>query len=139
MNVGRASAVICITATMLIPIGVPAAPPTARATLNEVMLKIVDPASNGVFYIGRQAPKSDDEWKALQSQTLILSEIATSLMTPARALDTKQWIQDAKRLLDASNAAYAAANEKNVAAVEALNDQLRAACKTCHEHYFPKR
>jgi cytochrome c556 len=92
-----------------------------------------------VFYIGRQSPKNDDEWKTLQGQTLILSEIATSLMTPARALDKNQWIQDAKRLLDASNAAYAAANAKNVAAIEDLNDQLHTACKTCHEHYLPKR
>ena len=139
MNAGRASALICLTTALLVPIGVRGAPPAARATLNEVMVKIVDPASNGVFYIGRQPPQNDDEWKTLQGKALILSEIATSLMTPARAKDKKQWIQDAQRFLDASNAAYAAANAKDAAALEGLNDQLYEACRTCHEHYLPKR
>jgi cytochrome c556 len=117
-----------------------AAPETAtRAPLKDVMVKIVEPTSNAVFYIGRQAPKNDDEWKALQGQALTLSEIATSLMAPARAKDKQQWLQDAKLLLDASNSAYAAANAKNAAALEELNDQLYTACTTCHEHYMPKR
>ena len=103
------------------------------------MIKIVEPASNAVFYIGRQTPQNDDEWKALQGQALMLSEIATSLMTPARAKDKKQWVADAKLLLDASNAAYTAANAKNVTTLEELNDQLYTACATCHEHYLPKR
>jgi cytochrome c553 len=109
------------------------------APIKDVMSKIVEPASNAVFYIGRQAPKNDDEWKALQGQALMLSEVATSLMTPTRAKDKKQWMQDAKLLIDAGNAAYAAANAKNAVALEELNDQLYTACTTCHEHYLPKR
>ena len=117
-----------------------AAPPNvARVPLKDVMVKIIEPASNGVFYISRQPPKNDDEWKVLQGQALILSEIATSLVTPARAKDKQQWPQDAKLLLDAANAAYAAANAKNTTALEDLNDQLYTACTTCHEHYLPKR
>jgi cytochrome c553 len=112
---------------------------TARASLKYVMVKIIEPASNGVFYISRQPPKNDDEWKVLQGQALMLSEIATSLTTPARAKDKQQWMQDAKLLLDAANVAYAAANAKDTAALEDLNDQLYTACKNCHEHYFPKR
>jgi cytochrome c556 len=138
MNALRASLALLvagITASIAL-----AAPPTAaRAPLKDVMVKIVEPTSNAVFYIGRQPPKNDDEWKALQGQALTLSEIATSLMTPARAKDKQQWLQDAKLLLDASNAAYAAANAKNAAALEELNDQLYTACTTCHEHYMPKR
>ena len=103
------------------------------------MVKIVEPASNAVFYISRQTPKNDDEWKALQGQALMLNEIARSLTTPARAKDKQQWMQDAKLLLDASSAAYAAANAKNTAALEELNDRLYTACTTCHEHYLPKR
>jgi cytochrome c553 len=112
---------------------------TPRASLKDVMVKIIEPASNGVFYISRQPPKNDDEWKVLQGQALMLSEIATSLTTPARAKDKQQWMQDAKLLLDAADAAYTAANAKNTTALEDLNDQLYTACRTCHEHYFPKR
>ena len=117
-----------------------AAPSTAtRAPLKDVMVKVIEPASNGLFYISRQPPKNDDEWKVLQGQALVLSEIATSLGTPARAKDKQQWLQDAKLLLDAANAAYVAANAKNTTALEDLNDQLYTACTTCHEHYLPKR
>jgi len=124
----------------MLPAMVSAAPPAViRAPLKEVMVKIVEPASNAVFYVSRQPPTNDEEWKLLQGQALMLSEIASSLMTPARARDKKQWLQDAKLLLDASNAAYAAANSKNASALEDLNDQLYTACNTCHEHYLPKR
>jgi len=118
-----------------------AAPPTtiARAPLKDLMAKIVEPASNAVFYVSRQPPENEDQWKALQGQALILSEIATALMTPARAKDKQQWMHDAKLLRDAGNIAYAAANAKNVAALEELNEQLYTACTTCHEHYQPKK
>jgi len=140
MKACSAAVLARIATIVLLPIGVLAAPPLdTRAPLKDVMVKIVEPASNGVFYISRQPPKNDDEWKVLQGQALILSEIATSLTAPARAKDKQQWMQDAKLLLDAANAAYAAANAKNTAALEDLNDQLYTACKTCHEHYLPKR
>jgi cytochrome c553 len=113
--------------------------PVKITPLKDVMTKIVEPASNGVFYISRQPPQNDDQWKIVQGQALMLSEIATSLLTPVRAKDKKQWMEDAKLLLDASNAAYAAANAKNQSALEDLNDQLYTACTTCHEHYLPKR
>ena len=138
MNEHKASLVFLVAGSMSMIAS--AAPPIAtRAPLKDVMVKIVDPASNGVFYISRQPPKNDDEWKVLQGQALILSEIATSLTAPARAKDKQQWMQDAKLLLDAANVAYAAANAKNTTALEDLNDQLYTACKTCHEHYLPKR
>jgi hypothetical protein len=139
MNAPRAATLTCLTAAALLPAIAFTAPPTTGAPLKDVMVKIVEPASNAVFYISRQTPKNDDEWKALQGQALMLSEIATSLMTPARAKDKKQWPQDVKLLLDAANLAYAAANAKNTAALEDLNDQLYTACTTCHEHYLPKR
>jgi hypothetical protein len=140
MNALKTSSLRCLFAAVMLPTIALAAPPTAtRAPLKDVMVKIVEPASNAVFYISRQAPKNDDEWKALQGQALTLSEIAQSLLTSARAKDKQQWVQDAKLLLDAGNAAYAAANAKNTAALEDLNDQLYTACTTCHEHYLPKR
>ena len=116
-----------------------AAGPQSPGTLRDVMTKIVEPVSNAVFYISRDTPQDEEQWKILQGKALMLSEVAVSLMGPARAKDKKQWMADAQLLLDAGNAAYAAANKKDAAALENLNDQLYTACSTCHEHYLPKR
>jgi cytochrome c556 len=139
MNALKVSSLLCLAAITTSAIVLAAPPTAARAPLKDVMVKIVEPTSNAVFYIGRQPPKNDEEWKVLQGQALMLSEIATSLMTPVRAKDKQQWMHNAKLLLDASNAAYAAANAKNATALEELNDQLYTACTTCHENYLPKR
>jgi hypothetical protein len=136
----RPITVLAITTALCASYSLAAPPPaTAPASVKDLMAKIVEPASNAVFYVSRQPPENEDQWKALQGQALILSEIATTLMTPARAKDKQQWLRDAKLLRDAGNAAYAAASAKNVAALEELNEQLYTACTTCHEHYQPKK
>jgi cytochrome c553 len=129
---------ISIAAIACMPLTLLAAAPTP-VTVKDLMVKIVEPTSNAIFYVARQAPQNDDQWKELQGKALTLVEIANSLTSPKRAKDQKRWLQDAKLLIDTSNAAYTAANAKNQSALEDLNDQLYTACTTCHEHYLPKR
>jgi len=111
----------------------------SQVSIKDLMVKIVEPTSNAIFYISSEPPKTDAQWKTLQGQSLTLLEIANSLTSTGRAKDKKQWMQDAKLLIDAANTAYEAANAKNVAVLEELNDPLYTACTTCHEHYLPKR
>ncbi len=101
------------------------------------MVKIIYPASDAVFYIATREPKNDVEWGELQGKTLALAESANLLMMPGRARDQDRWMQDAKLLLDAGTAAYRAARRKDVAALEAVNDQLLTSCTSCHQHYRP--
>jgi cytochrome c553 len=126
---------------LAVALGLGASSPAAsqEPSLKDVMIQIVEPTSNAIFYISREPPQTDEQWKALQNQALMLLEVANSLTTPGRAKDKKQWVNDAKLLIDASRAAYAAATAKNIAALEDLNDPLYTACATCHEHYLPKR
>ena len=44
-------------------------------------------------------------------------------------------MEDAKLMLDAGRAAFRAAKAKDVAALDALNDQLYTSCTSCHQHY----
>jgi hypothetical protein len=46
-------------------------------------------------------------------------------------------MDDAKLMLDAGRAAFRAAKAKDVAALDALNDQLYTSCTSCHQHYRP--
>lgn len=112
--------------------------PTQRVgTMSELMVHLIYPTSDAVFYISSRTPKTDAEWATLQAQTLTLAESANLLMMRGRARDQDVWMQDAKLMLDAGMAAFRAAKAKDVAALEALSDQLLESCTSCHRHYRP--
>jgi hypothetical protein len=106
-------------------------------TMSELMVQILQPTSDAVFYISTRTPVTEAEWKALEAQTLTLAESANLLMMPGRARGRAQWMKDSKLLLDAGRTAFTAAKARDVAALEALNDQLYASCVTCHENFRP--
>jgi cytochrome c556 len=113
-------------------------PPTRNVgSMSELMVKIIYPTSDALFYIESRTPKTDAEWTALEGQALMLAESANLLMMPGRARDQKQWMADAKLMLDAGAAAVKAAKAKDVAAIAALSDQLMESCTTCHKNYRP--
>jgi len=105
--------------------------------MSDLMVKIIYPASDAIFYITTREPKTDAEWGELQGKALSVAESANLLMMPGRARDQDRWMQDAKLMLDAGTAAYRAARAKDVAALDALNDQLYNSCTSCHQHYRP--
>jgi len=113
-------------------------PPTRNvATMSDLMVKIIYPASDALFYIESRTPKTDSEWTALEGQALMVAESANLLMLPGRARDQKQWMADAKLMLEAGAAAATAAKAKDVAAIAALSDQLMESCTSCHKNYRP--
>jgi hypothetical protein len=105
-------------------------------SMSDLMVKMIYPTSDAVFYISTRTPRNDVEWNELQGKTLTLAESANLLMMPGRARDAR-WMDDAKLMLDAGSAAYRAARSRDVAALEALNDALYTSCVTCHRHYRP--
>jgi cytochrome c556 len=113
-------------------------PPTRNVgSMSDLMVKIIYPTSDALFYIESRTPKDDAEWNAFEGQMLMLAESANLLMMKGRARDQKQWMADAKLMLDAGALAVKAAKTKNVEAISALSDQLLESCTTCHKHYRP--
>jgi hypothetical protein len=113
-------------------------PPTRNiGTMSDLMVKIIYPASDALFYIESRTPKTDSEWTALEGQALMVAESANLLMMPGRARDQKQWMADARLMLDAGADAVAAAKKKDVEAIAALSDRLMESCTTCHKNYRP--
>ena len=104
-------------------------------TMSELMIKIIYPTSDPVFYITTRTPTTEAQWGELQAQTLMLAESANLLMMPVHARDQDRWMADAKLLREAGAAAFKAAKAKDLAALEALNEQLYQSCTTCHMHY----
>ena len=106
-------------------------------SMSDLMVKIIYPTSDALFYIESRTPTTDAEWNALEGQALMLAETANLLMMPGRARDQKQWMADSKLMLDAGAAAVKAVKSKNVEAISALSDQLLESCTSCHKHYRP--
>jgi len=106
-------------------------------TMKELMVDLIFPTSNEIFYVGRNEQKSEKDWMDLQKNALMLAETANVLMAENRARDKDRWMRDAKLLWEAGNKAYRASKAKDLDALKALNDELYEACQSCHEHYRP--
>ena len=114
-----------------------ASPGTARGgTISELMVHILYPTSDAVFYVSSRAPETEEQWKELQAKTLTLAESANLLMMPGRTRPG-QWNRDSRQMLDAAWAAFKAAKAKDLAGVEAVSDQLYESCVSCHKAYRP--
>jgi len=110
-------------------------------TMSQLMVNIIYPASDAIFYVDRNPPSKDYEWNALSNQALMLAESGNLLLMPGRARDNGNWIKDSKLMIDAGAAAYKAAQAKDLDGVRAVNDALYASCVTCHSQYrkdYPK-
>jgi hypothetical protein len=108
------------------------------ATMKQVMLDLIHPASNEILLaIYRGGPRDEKEWAVVRRSALTLAESGNLLMTPGRARDEADWMKHARRLADAGNGAYQAAQAKDVKALVALAEPIDASCTSCHKQYRP--
>lgn len=133
----RTLAVLFVAGTMMAQTPPPRPPMRNVGTMSELMVRILYPYSDALFYIESRTPKTDSEWGTLEGQALMLAESANLMMMPGRARDQKQWMDDSKLLLEAGTAALKAVKARDVAAISALSDQLLESCTSCHRHYRP--
>jgi hypothetical protein len=123
---------------LLVAAGLPAvAAAQAPRTMSDIMVKVLYPTADAVFYIETRLPTDEAGWAQLQQQTRLLSEAAVELTIPRWARGREQWLADAKLLVDASAAAVEAASRRDVKALVDLNDALYTSCVQCHQHYRP--
>src|SRR5215475_4565513 len=74
-------------------------------SISELMISIIYPTSDSLFYIERTPPKNEVEWNAIRNQALTLAESGNLLMLEGRAKDQKDWIKDSKMLVEVGRAA----------------------------------
>jgi hypothetical protein len=80
------------------------------------------------------SPKTDDDWEQLVSGAATLAEATNALMIPQRARDPS-WNPYVKKLADAADKAYRAAEAHDLKSVSQVSDQLDGICAACHRHY----
>jgi hypothetical protein len=114
------------------------AAPMPIGTMSELMVHLIYPTSDAILYISSRTPTNEVEWNELRAKALTLAESANLLMMPSRVMQpAEQWMQDAQLMLDAGAAAYQAALDQDVPALEELNQQVYESCLVCHFHYRP--
>ena len=83
-------------------------------TVDDLMIGVIWPLSDDLFYVAtRDNPSTDEEWRLFQGKMLMLAESANLLMMPGRAWDNNGWAKDSQRLYDAGTAAFKAAKAKD--------------------------
>ena len=113
----------------------PSDPPQSVATMKQLMLEIIYPASNSLaLLVNRGGPGDDTAWAEARRSALTLAESGNLLMLRNHEAE---WTADAKLLTDAGAAAYKAAEAKDAKALAAVSDRIDAACTACHKHSRP--
>jgi hypothetical protein len=80
------------------------------------------------------SPKSDADWETIVSGAATLAEATNALMIPQRALDPA-WNGYVKKLAEAANKAYVAAEAHDLKTISEVSDRLDGICAACHRHY----
>lgn len=123
----------------LVSIAVAQAPSNFQpvGTMSQLMVDIIYPASDALFYIERNPPKKESDWSPVRENALIVAESGNLLLMDGRARDQDKWVKDAKLMIDAGTAAYRAAQKRDLQAILDLSEQLSNSCIACHRAYRP--
>jgi len=113
------------------------------ATVEQIMETTVEPVSNKVFDAaawenGVQVggPKTDDDWKMVEANALMLAETGNLLLMGSRMKDQTGWVTRTQALMDAATEAAKAAAAKNTDAVFKAGAKIYEACTGCHQQYI---
>ena len=108
---------LAVAALAQAPSQPPSLPPTQFqpvGTMRELMIDIIYPTSDAIFYVDREPPKNQHDWDVLRGQALMLAESGNLLMMDGRARDQKNWITESKMLIDLGAKAFKAAQAKDL-------------------------
>jgi hypothetical protein len=116
------------------------------ATVKQLMGAAVAPSADVLFDsvgtivstsgVEEIAPKTDEEWKNVGNNALIVAEAGNLLMMGERAKDRGDWMKAAAALTAAGVTALRAVEARNPAALLDAGGQLDAVCDQCHSKYW---
>jgi hypothetical protein len=97
--------------------------------------KVFDAAvwENGVQIGG---PQTDDDWKLIEANALMLAETGNLLLMGSRMKDQIGWVTRTQAMMDAATEAAQAAAAKNTDAVFKAGAKIYDACTGCHQQYI---
>jgi hypothetical protein len=129
------------------PAGSPAAAAATApvASVKQIMIGIIDPASKAVFSSvntietkeGTQeiAPRNDAEWTAVGSSAAALIESGNLILANGRAIDQGDWATFTKAMIEGSKSALKATQAKKPQDLFDAGGEIYDACTKCHTKY----
>lgn len=101
----------------------------------EVMDAMVVPQSDALFAVGRAAPTTAAQWKALRLDAIVLMEAgrALTLAERSKGSDWDAWSQD---MAVAAAQAVDAIDARDVDGVLAAGNALIESCTGCHSRHL---
>jgi hypothetical protein len=105
-------------------------------TMSQLMINIIYPTSDALFYIERADPKTDADWNLIKNQALTLAESGNLLLMPGRVREG-EWAKDSKDMIDVATTAFRAAQQKDMQKILSLSEDLSNTCIRCHLKYRP--
>jgi len=126
----------------------PAPPPFKPVNdVKQLMQGIVDPSADGVWQsvaiiftkqgTEERRPHTKEEWDAVRSHAMTLTESGNLLMMPGRAKDGGDWMKFAQELIDTSVVALRAAEAKDADKLLNTSGEIDEVCERCHKKYWP--
>ena len=100
--------------------------------LHDAMIK---PASDAIFNVAREAPKSVEAWTAVAGAGLTLSKSGQLMMLQAPVSNREKWITLSRQLTLVGRTAQRAAEARNLDALMHASDRVIVVCETCHAPY----
>ena len=105
-------------------------------SMSQLMINILYPTSDALFYIERTAPKTDADWNVVKNNALTLAESGNLLLMPGRIREG-EWEADTKKMIDIATEAFKAAQAKDMQKILDLSEGLSNSCIKCHLKYRP--
>ena len=106
------------------------------ATVKQLMEALIIPASDQIFQLAAEGPKTSDEWTAVRNSAIVLAESGNLLMIGRRAPDNKAWTKESQALIAAAQDAIKAVDTKNAEALMEAGNQVYEVCDSCHKQYM---
>src|SRR5690242_20917939 len=122
----------------------PAAPRiTLPVSINEIMVALVDHASEPIWIDSYEAPKTDDGWLETRYNAYQVVIAGKLIQLAGTGPNDEDWIADPdwRPMADAMSAAgmqaLRAAEAKSVTDLNASGNRLVATCEACHKKFKP--
>jgi hypothetical protein len=107
----------------------------STATIRQLHESMIKPASDIIFNVGRESPRTHEQWAAISRAGATLFKSGNLLMLALPAQDRAQWIRLSRQLATAGPTVRKSAEARNLGVLMRTSDRLVIICETCHARY----
>jgi hypothetical protein len=110
-------------------------PVESPATVRQLHATMIKPASEVIFNVGREAPRTIENWLAISRAADTLTSAGKLLMIVPPPTDRTRWIRLSRQLGAAGRAVRSTAEARDLGRLMQTSDRLVIVCETCHARY----